>query len=342
MPTRNVGWNVVHVFCLWKNYFCNDGFLWRCFSPVFVKQWKALCPRQISLRRQKFTLSYSTLIISMNTFKYIQHSVLLLEEAEELVLAINLEPWIQLLSMLFLISLPIMNLSCQPPPLPRTPPVILNGLWQLLSVCQEKMICPNRRTLTDTNNLNTVFGGLFLHQVKGWQCCDANTHSHSLQYTLSPWGWDFNKAMHLAMVRVRRVQGRWEEKCKAPFQVPLTSSQQGLNLMLPWIHPGHQQERLHKAHYSGSAYSHTHTHRANKQNSNKKQHKHKHMADSALFSHTRSECTCNIISAYLKRFEVRWRFLRWQNNITHKKGADILQYYLLQGLIQSIDQHSYS
>lgn len=30
-----------------------------------------------------------------------------------------------------------------------------------------------------------------------------------------------------------------------------------IDLALPWIHPGRQQERMHKAHYSEHAYSHT-------------------------------------------------------------------------------------
>ena len=33
-----------------------------------------------------------------------------------------------------------------------------------------------------------------------------------------------------------------------------------IDLALPWIHPGRQQERMHKAHYSEHAYSHTCTH----------------------------------------------------------------------------------
>lgn len=46
---------------------------------------------------------------------------------------------------------------------------------------------------------------------------------------------------------------------KSLSPAPLTAR---IDLALPWIHPGHQQERMHKAHYLEHAYSHTwsHTH----------------------------------------------------------------------------------
>lgn len=61
----------------------------------------------------------------------------------------------------------------------------------------------------------------------------------------------------LATVRVRRAPGKREERCMAPFQVPLAGSQPESNLTLPWIHPGQQQQRMmHKAHYWEYAYTH--------------------------------------------------------------------------------------
>ena len=41
---------------------------------------------------------------------------------------------------------------------------------------------------------------------------------------------------------------------KSPSPAPLSAR---IDLALPWIHPGRQQQRMHKAHYSEHAYSHT-------------------------------------------------------------------------------------
>lgn len=66
---------------------------------------------------------------------------------------------------------------------------------------------------------------------------------------ISPWSeWE-----------VRRADER--RGLTLPFKslspAPLTAR---IDLALPWIHPGRQLERMHKAHYSEHAYSHTCTH----------------------------------------------------------------------------------
>ena len=120
-------------------------------------------------------------------------------------------------------------------------------------------------------------------------CYDASVIGHS--HSTYPWGWDFNKAMHFAMVREER---RADER--RGLTLPFKSLSPALltariDLALPWIHPGHQQERMHKAHYSEHAYSRTCTHmNTHTQAQTHTVRKHRHVKVS-IHTNAQTQCT---------------------------------------------------
>lgn len=73
----------------------------------------------------------------------------------------------------------------------------------------------------------------------------------------NPGGRDFNKAMHLAMVRARGAQGKWEERWIASLSSPshqLTARiEPDVAMDTSWPSA---KKKMRKAHYPEYAYSH--------------------------------------------------------------------------------------